>query len=86
MYRLATMDALFTAEAHADIQGLAQAIATTPDSDALHWPVSVAQSELLAGYFQLFDLQGGQTIFEQGALQAAFGAFEAPYTVAWHPT
>jgi CRP/FNR family transcriptional regulator, cyclic AMP receptor protein len=64
------MDAVFTTfstDARADIQGLAQAIATSPASDALRCQFNPSQWELLAGYFQPFALQSGQVVIEQGA-------------------
>jgi CRP/FNR family transcriptional regulator, cyclic AMP receptor protein len=70
MYRAVTMNAVFTTfttDARADIQGLAQAIATSPASDALRCQFNPSQWEALAGYFQPFVLQGGQVVIEQGA-------------------
>ena len=70
MYRLVTMDAVFTTfstDTRADIQGLAQAIATSPASDALRCQFNASQWESLAGYFQPFMLQSGQVVIEQGA-------------------
>jgi CRP/FNR family transcriptional regulator, cyclic AMP receptor protein len=70
MYRAVTMNAVFTTfttDARADIQGLAQAIATSPASDALRCQFNPSQWEVLAGYFQPFVLQGGQVVIEQGA-------------------
>lgn len=70
LYRALTMDATFTtfpAETRADIQGLAQAIATSPASDALRCQFNASQWEALAGYFQPFALQSGQVVIEKGA-------------------
>jgi CRP/FNR family transcriptional regulator, cyclic AMP receptor protein len=70
MYRLVTMDAVFTTfptDTRADIQALAQAIATAAASDALRCQFSPAQWESLAGYFQPFLLKSGQVVIEQGA-------------------
>jgi CRP/FNR family transcriptional regulator, cyclic AMP receptor protein len=70
MYRPVTMDAVFTTfptDTRADIQALAQAIATSPASDALRCQFSAPQWESLAGYFQPFMLKSGQILIEQGA-------------------
>jgi CRP/FNR family transcriptional regulator, cyclic AMP receptor protein len=67
MYRSVTMDAIFITDARADIQGLAQAIASSPASDALRCQFNPSQWELLSGYFQSFALQSGQVVIDQGA-------------------
>ena len=64
------MDAGFTtfpSIARADIQGLAQAIATSVATDAVRCQFSSAHWDALAGYFQPFVLQSGQVIIEKGA-------------------
>jgi CRP/FNR family transcriptional regulator, cyclic AMP receptor protein len=62
------MDAVFTTDTRADIQALAQAIVSSPASDALRCQFNASQWELLAGYFQPFALKSGQVVIEQGAL------------------
>jgi CRP/FNR family transcriptional regulator, cyclic AMP receptor protein len=64
------MDAVFTTfstDARADIHALAEAIATSPASDALRCQFTAGQWESLAGYLQPFTLKSGQVVIEQGA-------------------
>ena len=67
MYRAEIMNAVFTTDTRADIQGLARAIATSAASDALRCQFNESQWESLAGYFQPFALQSGQVVIEKGA-------------------
>ncbi len=51
-----------------DIQGLAQAVAHSPATDALRCQFSQPHWDILAGYMQPFALNSGQVLMEQGAL------------------
>jgi CRP/FNR family transcriptional regulator, cyclic AMP receptor protein len=66
-YLYSTMNAPLPAAIQFDIYGLAQAIMTSPASDALTCQFSLPQWNVLASFMQPFPLSSGQILIEQDA-------------------